>query len=427
MTNTLPTDPTTWTLDDLKTALQFAVELELSTLPPYLIGMWSAQNQTGQVATLICSVVREEMLHMGLACNMLTAIGGIPIIDATTMPTYPGNLPGGVLPALNVYLGGLTKDYVKDVYMNIEYPEGGPVDPQDRSGTAEQGPTIGQFYDAILTAFNTLKPTITATNQITTHVGLSSVFAIQSLDDVARAIQEITEQGEGTEQSSPDALDEMDELAHYYRFGEIYYEKELEKNDSGIWGYTGNTVPFPTGDGAEGVYTILPIPANGYQNAPANVQPALTAFNQAFSSLISQLQKAWQTGDPNQLGSAVNTMFSLQPLANAIMQFSFSGGGVYGPEFLLVPPPPPTPPATGGVGVPTFNANIALIFAPYVEVMKQNGYDLSSYSVVSNKENLPIIWTQISTKAMPCTGATPLTAAQIETFKAWMDGGTPES
>ena len=51
----------------LKAALQSAVELEFATLPVYLIGMWSIIDQEGEVFDLVDSVVREEMLHLGLA------------------------------------------------------------------------------------------------------------------------------------------------------------------------------------------------------------------------------------------------------------------------------------------------------------------------------------------------------------------------
>src|SRR5436305_15250394 len=92
-------------LEWLQTSLQSAIALEFSTLPVYLSGMWSIQQQSGDAYNLINSVVLEEMLHMGLACNMLVAIGGTPEIVA---PRYPSQgLPGGVLPALPVYLAGL--------------------------------------------------------------------------------------------------------------------------------------------------------------------------------------------------------------------------------------------------------------------------------------------------------------------------------
>ena len=40
---------------------------------------------------------------MGLACNMLTTIGGTPQINTpAAVPKYPGHLPGGVRPHLTV-------------------------------------------------------------------------------------------------------------------------------------------------------------------------------------------------------------------------------------------------------------------------------------------------------------------------------------
>src|SRR5947207_721668 len=113
-------------------SLQAAIELELSTLPPYLCGMWSIKDPSvgspgGVAYQLIDSVVRQEMTHMGLVCNMLTGIGGTPEIAAGYRNNimYPGNLPGGVRPELTVYLSGLTKPYVHDVFMEIEFPEKG--------------------------------------------------------------------------------------------------------------------------------------------------------------------------------------------------------------------------------------------------------------------------------------------------------------
>src|SRR5262252_5681872 len=130
-------------LDWLRQGLQSAVEIELSTLPPYLCGMWSVVSQRGPAYDLIRSVAIEEMLHMGLACNMLTAIGGAPQIVQSYQKRiiYPGPLPGGVRPELTVYLAGLTQSFLKDVYMEIEYPETGPV----VLALGEIYPTIGSF------------------------------------------------------------------------------------------------------------------------------------------------------------------------------------------------------------------------------------------------------------------------------------------
>ncbi len=42
------------------------------------------------------------MSHLAQAANLLIAIGGRPVIDsAQTAPSYPGKIPGGVLPQCN--------------------------------------------------------------------------------------------------------------------------------------------------------------------------------------------------------------------------------------------------------------------------------------------------------------------------------------
>lgn len=310
----------------LQQSLQSAVELELSTLPPYLCGMWSIKDQTSTAYQIIHSVVMEEMLHMGLACNMLTTIGGTPQIN-TSIPAYPGPLPGGVRPELTVYLGGLTREYVQNVYMQIEYPENGPV----VLALGQTYPTIGAFYDAIHAAFKTQAASITGNNQLTASIDGEQLFAIKKLDHVNAAISVIKDQGEGTGQS-PLVVESNDELAHYYKFAEIYHGRALVQVGSS-WAYQGAEIPFPD------VYPMSPIPAGGYPNPSSNVQAALLQFNQQFTTVLNNLQQAWANNDPGSLGNAIGAMFQLQPLANTLMQLPLpdGSGGVYGPDFKLAP------------------------------------------------------------------------------------------
>jgi hypothetical protein len=122
----------------LQSSLHVAVELELATLPPYLCRYRSCKDPNDPVPHFINRVILQEMLHMGLAANMLVAIGGTPSIN-TRVPTYPGPLPAGVQPDLVVTLNGLTPSYVNDVYMEIEFPETGLIT------KPAKGKTIGRF------------------------------------------------------------------------------------------------------------------------------------------------------------------------------------------------------------------------------------------------------------------------------------------
>lgn len=113
------------TVEGLHRALQLAIELEHSTIPPYLYALYSLDPASNKsIYQLIFSIVTEEMLHMSLACNVLNAIGGKPVIDRPKfIPQYPGPLPGSVEHDLIVGLSGFTKELVKNTFMVIEEPE----------------------------------------------------------------------------------------------------------------------------------------------------------------------------------------------------------------------------------------------------------------------------------------------------------------
>ena len=71
--------------------LQTAIELEHSTIPPYLAAYFTIHQDTNAFAwEVIRSVFMEEMLHMTLACNIMNAVGGKPFIDHPKfIPSYP--------------------------------------------------------------------------------------------------------------------------------------------------------------------------------------------------------------------------------------------------------------------------------------------------------------------------------------------------
>src|SRR5947208_7015907 len=112
-------------LASLRSALQLAIELEHSTIPPYLCALFSIMpGRNREVASIIRSVVIQEMLHMALACNLLNAVGGEPLIDhASFVPKYPGHLPAGLRPELTVGLRRCSKEQIAEVFMSIEEPE----------------------------------------------------------------------------------------------------------------------------------------------------------------------------------------------------------------------------------------------------------------------------------------------------------------
>src|SRR5271167_2377830 len=118
-------------LRELQESLLTAIQLEFSTIPPYLCAQWSINgNNNGDpsdVNGMIQGVVVQEMLHFGLASNMYTATGGSltgKIATPGFVPTYPTDgLPGKVHPGLVVSLLPVGNQALQ-TFMSIEYPEG---------------------------------------------------------------------------------------------------------------------------------------------------------------------------------------------------------------------------------------------------------------------------------------------------------------
>ncbi|MFG2490607.1 ferritin-like protein [Streptomyces caniferus] len=303
----------------LKEALQVAVELELSTIPPYLCGWWSITDRRSEAARLIRRIVGDEMYHLGVVCNLLVAVGGRPRIrDAA--PVYPGPLPGGVHPGLNVYLSGLTKSLVRDVMMAIEAPEG----PLARS--AGQPPSVGAFYGDLLKTFRATKPELSRRGQLSERIGSDVLKPVGSLDAVEHSIEIIKEQGEGTAGSPADTLRD-DHPAHYYAFGEIYHGRRLRETDDG-WRFAGAPVPFPD------ARPMARVPHGGWPHPSARARRLLDHFDVAYSAVLSTLDRAWDEGSHHTLQLAVHAMRGLESPAVELMEIDLPDRpGVYGPQF----------------------------------------------------------------------------------------------
>lgn len=314
----------------LRQALQFAIQLELFTIPPYLTAMWSIKQDAhrGQVVRAnIAEIAQMEMIHMGLACNLLTAIDGTPrFANANACPKYPSELPGNVHPGLIVRLYPLSKCLVEHVFMEIEKPDFEPLAYYD----GEMYPTIGAFYNAIMDAFAALDAKeISGDRQLEYDKNdVITLTKVTSKRDAIRAITRIKEQGEGTE-SSPYFGPPGTGMAHYYRFGEIFCGRQLARDCLGNWSYTGKPLEFP---GPDDIYPMAPIPPGGYEESED--------FDDAYSALLRKLQAAWEIGSPDGqtlLDQAVIDMTSLYDLAKPLFEKELpdTPGWTYGPSFVF--------------------------------------------------------------------------------------------
>jgi Ferritin-like len=315
-------------------SMQLAIELELSTLPPYLCAMWSIQDSSSKVAALILNICRNEMLHMGLACNMMTALGGVPDIRNAyyTKISYPTDgLPGGVLAGLVVDLGSLTLNKVVNQFQQIELPE----DQIQSASLADVPYTIGRFYDALSNAL----PSDPWPGGIQVKASFPPpcppLTTINTLADAQAAIALIKQQGEGTS-TSPSADGNLADLAHFY-----VYEEIAQQNT--ITGVTGSpptlvwqspqdpTMQFPA------CFDMVPIDAGGrYLNPPGTIAPLLSAFNTDWDQLLKDLDAAWQTGSAG-INTALGDMFTVASDAQALFATVFNStqpNARYGPEFM---------------------------------------------------------------------------------------------
>ncbi|MET4177758.1 hypothetical protein ABIB99_008888 [Bradyrhizobium sp. LA6.1] len=269
----------------LRQSIRAAIKLEFATVPPYLTAMWSIVDACDPVTRTIREVVVEEMLHMGLMCNMMVALGETPALDTLEfVPSYPGPLPGEVNPDLTIALRRLTPSQVK-LFMDIEYPEGGPITALARRSFE----TIGEFYAALLSEFEAVNPSLDLTKQRTEAI--SGVFVVSDLADVRRAINIIRLQGEGSGQS-PEEEEMSGRLAHFYQFREVYIgNKYVRDSVTMTWGHTGAPVLMPR------VLPMADIPSGGYHQsdvADPAVWSLLEQFDTLYSSMLGQLRTAWE-------------------------------------------------------------------------------------------------------------------------------------
>ncbi|MBS1854956.1 MAG: ferritin-like protein [Acidobacteria bacterium] len=320
------------TIDELQDALLTAIQLEFSTIPPYLCAQWSIDlnHDPDDVSDMIQGVVVQEMLHFGLACNMFTATGGSlkgQIATPGIVPSYPTDgLPGKVHPGLVVSLLPLGNEALAS-FMSIEYPDGAPVVQQPASPpppAPPEPPTIGEFYQTISAGFNTVFPNGTlpntpSLNQVVTGVDGDQLFAINSVADAMKAIQEITDQGEGTSSSPDEGSFDPTQLAHYYRFAQVYYGKAVAQVGSGFQ-YSGAAIALPA--------------AANFSPQPPNA-PDQATFISAFTTLMTQLEACWTSGFS--IDQAIDrSMFPLQTAgtnliqAGATPQFTFQGATLSG-------------------------------------------------------------------------------------------------
>lgn len=333
-------------LGQLRTHLQWAIELEHATIPPYLCALYSLDpDRNPEAAQVIGSVMGEEMLHLALAANLLNAVGGHPRLDTPELLLpYPRPLPHG---ARDVHVNLLPfGPEALDLFLRIEQPA-----PADGPAEGFNYRTIGQFYAAIAAGLRDLTATLgegevfsgPGDRQIRDshlHSTSGTMVVVDGLESALVALHEIVEQGEGAGvtdvwDGDRDVLHpDLDEVAHYYRFQELREGRRYQRGDTPQTGPTGEVI-------AVDFTAVRPMRANpGPSDFPAGspIRVAQHEFNRTYCRLLQGLEEAF-TGNPGQLGEAVGTMFAIRNQARSLMeQPTGDGRTTAGPTFEYVPP-----------------------------------------------------------------------------------------
>src|SRR4051794_25803185 len=204
-------------------SLRAAVQLELSTIAPYLYAAWSIDPGPGKdpssCADTIKEIAQEEMLHLGVAANLLVAVGGRPDFVRAAQQ-YPTQLPMHVHQGLIVGLAPLSQEVLTRTFMVIEEPVTHLFDDDLFAPSGDR--LIGQFYAAVLAALVDLAPPFSTARQVDLGgLGIAGAkpFRVASVEDARDAIDLITRQGEGTATGPFEGADPQ-ELAHFYQFAE---------------------------------------------------------------------------------------------------------------------------------------------------------------------------------------------------------------
>ncbi|KMQ64793.1 hypothetical protein ACM46_11220 [Chryseobacterium angstadtii] len=380
----------------LQDLLQTAILIEHSTIPPYLTALYSIKDGTNALASqIIRSVAVEEMLHMIMVCNVMNAVNIQPSVNRPqNYPTYPMKLPMNV----DFYVG--LETFCSNsiaTFIAIESPsnplvkapkyETEPELASFRAKTAavqennfwtlenmkgfimENVHTIGEYYDVLffyITVFQIIAYyqehgslpqnfkelnrggifTGDPAKQIRPEQYYGSggkLHPVEALAGVIAVFQEIKGQGEGADDSifdvDPSQFEEGAELAHYFRFKEVFHEHFYVE---------GNYEPFTDENGMMPVSTPpngKPLPVDWNGAYPMKENPKLSdyagnkalyaqglEFNKTYRKLLDAIQSAVE-GNHQELEKSIMYMYALKEQAVGLMKQPLDSQSNAGPTF----------------------------------------------------------------------------------------------
>lgn len=380
----------------LQDLLQTAILIEHSTIPPYLTALYSIKDGTNALASqIIRSVAVEEMLHLIMVCNVLNAINIQPSVNKPqNYPTYPMKLPMNV----DFYVGLETfspnsiatfiaiespskpvvkaPSYKDQTEPSVSFTQRAAIQENNfwtlkhmKGFIMENVHTIGEYYDilffyivvfqiiAYYQKYGKLPQNFKDLNtggifagdpakQIRPEQYYGSggkLHAVESLEGVIAVFQEIKGQGEGADDSifdvDPSQFEEGVELAHYFRFKEIFHEHFYVGGD-----YS----PFTDDEGMMPIITPptgKPLPVDWSASYPMKPNPKLSdytdnrelyeqglEFNKTYRRLLDAIQHAVE-GNQRELEKSIMYMYALKEQAISLMKQPLNAQANAGPTF----------------------------------------------------------------------------------------------
>lgn len=312
-------------------ALQAALELELATIPPYMMALLSIpEGESRTAADLIRSIMMQEMLHMTLIGNLISSLGGQSNLGKENIPSYPLRMTfkgeGFSDRKFDIHLTGLSKEQL-EIFLQIEMPS-------DLIATREPAlfaievpaPTIGDFYRDMEGKFRDLCESYGASDVFVgdPNKQISPPFfwgaggtpvVVTSLDTALQAIELVVRQGEGSTLvtaagETPYFADPLNR-GHYFRFKELAEGRLYRDTDSPLGNPTGESFVLDFSNCS----VLLKNPRQGSYAEGTALAEMNASFNRQYSIMLRQIELAFN-GNPNLLYEAiVNGMHGLTGIA----------------------------------------------------------------------------------------------------------------
>ena len=326
-------------LQPLRDAAQLALQVEFTTIPPYLTALYSITDKESKAYQALRSVAVEEMFHCNQAANIVVALGGLPKFSGPVAPAYPSYLPQAN-PNSTPFIGlnRASINVFDHVFSAIESPA-----PAGAPAQGDHYDTIAQLYGALSEAVHAYDGNPFAQNPVPgrprndIYIGKfgGKVIDVVDKDSFDRGVNEIVKQGEGTApQEGP--------LVPFQRFGAYnYYGQRTDGTYGPILG-----TPFEMSHFSKFRQVVmdpthfpqtLPIISNPgdrtYENA--DTEQRARAFDFCYSFMLDQFEKVFEADSEQQdpyFGVVLRIMHEVLPrLALALMSkpaFTNGNGGV---------------------------------------------------------------------------------------------------